>query len=479
MQVNRILSLNKSFRSSVSNRRSNGLFSSAPLVRHLSSPSLPPHLLNIPPTKVSTLKNKMRVATEEIHGETATIGVWIDAGSVYETEKTNGVAHFLEHMAFKGTKNRTKEALEVEIENMGGSLNAYTSREQTVYYAKVFKSDAAKAVDILADILTNSKFEERSLESERSTILREMEEVNKDTSEVIFDHLHAAAYQGTPLGRTILGPEENVKSITRDNLIQYIQTNYHSPRMVLAASGGIKHEEIVALTEKYFAGLPQKTDIIPREKATYTGSQLLVRDDTMEEAHVAVAVEGVSWSHPDYFTFMVFQTIVGSWDRTIGGGKNLSSKLCEIVATEKLAHSLTSFNTCYSDTGLFGAYVVAEAENLEDVIYEVFNEWVRVGRSVSETEVERAKTKLKASILMQLDGTTAVAEDIGRQLLTHGRRMSPAEIFLRIDAVSAKDVMRVARQYCEDVDPVIAGVGPLEMMPDYNTMRGWTYWNRL
>jgi len=281
------------------------------------------------------------------------------------------------------------------------------------------------------------------------------------------------------LGRTILGPEENVKSITRDNLIQYIQTNYHSPRMVLAASGGIKHEEIVALTEKYFAGLPQKTDIIPREKATYTGSQLLVRDDTMEEAHVAVAVEGVSWSHPDYFTFMVFQTIVGSWDRTIGGGKNLSSKLCEIVATEKLAHSLTSFNTCYSDTGLFGAYVVAEAENLEDVIYEVFNEWVRVGRSVSETEVERAKTKLKASILMQLDGTTAVAEDIGRQLLTHGRRMSPAEIFLRIDAVSAKDVMRVARQYCEDVDPVIAGVGPLEMMPDYNTMRGWTYWNRL
>jgi len=263
----------------------------------------------------------MRVATEESYGETATIGVWIDAGSVYEDEKTNGVAHFLEHMAFKGTKSRTKEALEVEIENMGGSLNAYTSREQTVYYAKVFKQDAAKAVDILADILTNSKFDEKSLESERSTILREMEEVNKDLSEVIFDHLHAAAFQGTPLGRTILGPEENVKSITRDNLVNYIQTNYHSPRMILVAAGGINHEEMVALSEKYFSGLPSRENHSDRPKAKYTGSQLLVRDDTMEEAHVALAVEGVGWSHPDYFTFMVFQTIVGSWDRTIGGKK--------------------------------------------------------------------------------------------------------------------------------------------------------------
>jgi len=449
------------------------------LSRNATSTSLPPHLLNIPPTKVSALKNKMRVATEEAYGETATIGVWIDAGSVYEDEKTNGVAHFLEHMAFKGTKNRTKEGLEVEIENMGGSLNAYTSREQTVYYAKVFKQDVPKAIDILSDILVNSKFDEKSLESERSTILREMEEVNKDTSEVIFDHLHAAAYQGTPLGRTILGPVENVKSITRDNLVQYIQTNYHTPRMVLAASGAIKHDEIVALAEKHFAGLPSSIDPVIRPPTAYTGSQILVRDDTMEDAHVAVAVRGVSWSHPDYFTFMVLQTIIGSWDRTIGGGRNLSSRLCEIVATEKLAHSLTSFNTCYSDTGLFGTYITAEPDKLDDLIYEVFHEYVRLGRNVTEGEVERAKTKLKASILMQMDGTTAVAEDIGRQLLTHGRRMSPAEIFLRINSITVNDVMRVARDYMEDVDPVVAGIGPLEMIPDYNTMRGWTYWSRL
>jgi len=441
--------------------------------------SVPSHLLNTPPTKVTTLKNQMRVATEQSYGETATVGVWIDAGSTYEDEKTNGVAHFLEHMAFKGTKNRTREQLEVEIENMGGSLNAYTSREQTVYYAKVFKQDVPKAIDILSDILVNSKFDKASLESERSTILREMEEVNKDTSEVIFDHLHAAAFQGTPLGRTILGPAENVRSITRDNLVQYIQTNYHTPRMVLAAAGAVNHEEIVALTEKHFSGLPSSADFGVRPASPFTGSQILVRDDTLEEAHVAVAVKGVSWSHPDYFTFMVLQAIIGSWDRAIGGGKNLSSRLCEIVASQKLAYSLTTFNTCYSDTGLFGTYVTTDPHNLDDLLYNIFHEYVRLGRNVTEGEVERAKTKLKANILMQLDGSTSVAEDIGRQLLTHGRRLTPAEIHLRISAITVSDVMRVARDYLEDVDPVVAGVGLLEGIPDYTTMRGWTYWSRL
>jgi processing peptidase subunit beta len=452
------------------------------MVRFASSSAakeLPPHLLNIPPTKVSTVSNKMRVATEESHGETATVGVWIDAGSVYEDEKTNGVAHFLEHMAFKGTKNRTREALEVEIENMGGQLNAYTSREQTVYYAKVFKNDVPKAVDILSDILTNSKLEENYIEIERGTILREMEEVNKDTSEVIFDHLHAAAFQGSSLGRTILGPEENVKSISRQHLVQYIQNNYHAPRMTLVAAGGIRHEEIVGLAEKHFSALPATTAYHPREPTPYTGSQILVRDDTIDEAHVAVAVKGVSWNHPDYYTFMLLQTIIGSWDRTVGGGKNLSSRLCETFAVDKLAHSLTSFNTCYSDTGLFGAYVVTHPDKIEPALFEVFYEWVRLGRNVTEGEVERAKTKLKASVLMHLDGTTAVAEDIGRQILLHNRRLSAAEIFLRINSITRADVIRVAREYLEDVDPVVAGVGPLENIPDYNTMRGWTYWGKL
>jgi len=438
----------------------------------------PPHLLNLPPTKVTTLPNKLRVASEEIHGETATIGVFVDAGSIYEDDSNNGVAHYLEHMAFKGTAKRTREALEIEVENMGGQLNAYTSREHTVFYAKVFKNDVPKAVDILADILQNSTYDKKHIEAERSTILREMEEVGKQMNEVVFDHLHAAAYQGTPLARTILGPEENIKKITRDDLINYVKTHYQAPRIVVAGAGAFKHEQLVELATKAFSGLPTSNSVPKTFPTSYTGSQILIRDDTVDTVHMTLAVEAVGWSHPDQYTFQIMQQLLGSWDRSIGGGKNLSSRLCEIFATEELAHSLSSFNTCYNDSSLFGVYITAGKERIDDAVYETFNELNRIGKFVTPSEVERAKNKLKASILMQMDGTTAVAEDIGRQLLTHGRRLSPAEIFARIDDISVKDVMRVASQYCEDVSPAVVAIGPLEHMPDYNQIRGWTYWNR-
>jgi len=382
-------------------------------------------------------------------------------------------------MTFKGTQNRTRQALEVEIENMGGTLNAYTSREQTVYYAKVLKKDVSKAVDILSDILLRSKLDPAHVEAERHTILREMEEVNKDTNEVIFDYLHAAAFQETPLARTILGPPQNIKSLQREDLVKYVQSHYTGPRMALVGAGAVRHEELVDLGHKAFGGLPSQLEQVARPKPQFTGAAITERDDTVGLAHVAVAVEGVSWANPDYFTFMVLQTLIGSWDRSIGGGKNLSSRLCEKVATENLVHSISTFNTCYDQTGLFGTYLVAPGgERLEDAIYEVFNEYNRIGKTVSQEEVERAKNRLKASVLMHLDGTTAVAEDIGRQVLTYGRRLTPAEVLTRIDAVTHTTVRRVVKEHFEDVDPAVAAVGTLEELPDYNQIRGWTYWNR-
>ncbi|CAG5120726.1 unnamed protein product, partial [Candidula unifasciata] len=194
-------------------------------------------VLNMPETRVTRLGNGLRVATEDSGIITSTVGLWIDAGSRYETPQNNGVAHFLEHMAFKGTKKRNQTDLELEIENMGGHLNAYTSREQTVYYAKCFQRDLPKAVEILADITQNSLLGEQEIERERGVILREMQEIETNLQEVVFDHLHAIAYQGTSLGQTILGPTENIKSITRSDLLEYIKTHYKGPRIVLAAAG--------------------------------------------------------------------------------------------------------------------------------------------------------------------------------------------------------------------------------------------------
>lgn len=181
--------------------------------------------------QVTTLPNGLRVATEtHPYAQTATVGVWIDAGSRYESKETNGTAHFLEHLAFKGTKKRSVKQLEVEVENMGGHLNAYTSREHTCYYAKVSKESVGQAVDILADILQNSRLDEQSIERERSVILREMQEVNGDPAELVFDHLHATAFQKSSLGRTILGPTENVKRIGKADIEGYIRAHYTAVR---------------------------------------------------------------------------------------------------------------------------------------------------------------------------------------------------------------------------------------------------------
>jgi len=362
---------------------------------------------------------------------------------------------------------------------MGATLNAYTSRENTVYIAKVFKNDVPKAVDILSDIVMNSVYSDAHINSERGTILREMEEVNKDHYEVVFDHLHAAAFQTVALGRTILGPEENIRRISRQDLLTFVKNHYQPHRMVVAAAGAVDHDALVKMVDSSFGSLQSTNSVAPPPPdfgRYFTGSTVTIEDATMDLVHVALAIEGVGWSHPDHFGFMVLQALAGNWDRSVGGGKNLSSRLCEIFAAENLGQSLQSFNTCYNKTGLFGAYFVSNPDHIEDASYEVAMEWGRLARGANDAEVERAKNKLKASLVMNLDGTTAVAEDIGRQVLTHGRRLTPAEVFMRIDAITAKDIRRIGREFIEDSSPALSAYGNLKNFPDYNYIRRWMSW---
>ncbi|TFK69506.1 hypothetical protein BDN72DRAFT_819893 [Pluteus cervinus] len=431
-----------------------------------------------PFTEVTTLSNGLTVATESHpHAQTATVGVWIDAGSRAETDKTNGTAHFLEHMAFKGTGRRTQHALELEVENLGAHLNAYTSREQTVYYAKSFRKDVPAAVDIISDILQNSKLEAGAVERERDVILREQQEVDKQLEEVVFDHLHSVAFQGQPLGRTILGPKANILSITRDDLASYIKTNYTADRMVLVGAGGVDHGELVKLAEQHFSTLPVSPNPIPlgrlsHPKTSFVGSEVRARDDDNPTANIAIAVEGVGWSSPDYFPMMVMQTIFGNWDRSLGSSPLLSSRLSHIISSNNLANSFMSFSTSYSDTGLWGVYLVSEnLMNLDELMHVTLREWTRMSTAPTDTEVERAKSQLKAGLLLSLDGTTAIAEDIGRQLVTSGQRLTPQQIELAVDAVSVDEIKRVAQKYLWDKDFALAATGSIEGLFDYNRIR--------
>lgn len=451
--------------------------------RQFSSNSALSSLMGYPKTSVSTLGNGLRVASEpgiEANSTTATVGVWIDTGSRYETPANNGVAHFLEHMSFKGTPSRTRVQLEQEVENMGGHLNAYTSREQTVFYAKVNKEHVPDAVELLADILQNSTMSEDAIERERDVIVREMAEIDSQMEEVIFDRLHQTAYRDTMLGRTILGPEENIRSITKKDIEEYVNTHYVAPRMVVAGSGAVSHDQLVELSDKHFGTVPAKGNAAPvMEPAKFTGSDIRVRYDDMPQAHISFAFETAGWCDPDNYPLMVIANMLGSWSSETTGGEHSSSPLVAAVASQGQVASISTFNTQYSDTGLFGVYgVLNDGPGANQLMYEITNAMTGMCYAVDDVLLNEAKNQLKMNVLSQLDGSTAVCEDVGRQLLTYGRRIHPTETLARIDAVDANAVKNCANRYFYDRDFAMAAIGPILEVPDYNWLRRKTYWLR-
>uniref|UniRef100_A0A4W3K0Z9 Ubiquinol-cytochrome c reductase core protein 1 n=1 Tax=Callorhinchus milii TaxID=7868 RepID=A0A4W3K0Z9_CALMI len=418
------------------------------LVLRISAVSYAQTTLNFPETRITTLENGLRVASEETDHPTCTVGVWIDAGSRYENQKNNGVSNFLEHMIFKGTKTRSQSALEQEVESLGAHLNAYTSRENTAFYMKSLSKDLPKVVEILGDVIQNSALADSEVERERQVILQEMQELEGSLEDVVFDYLHATAFQGTPLGHTIVGPTENVKHLGRKDLAEFKNTHYKAPRMVLAASGGINHDELVSLAKKEFSGLPFKyeADAVPLlTPCRFTGSQILVRDDDLPLAHIVMAVEGARWSDPDTIPLMIASTLIGNWDRTCGGGSNPTSNLARISFENQLCHSFQSFNMCYSDTGLWGIHMVCEGMTIEDMLH--FTQ--------AECFVDFAH---------------------------NGLHYPPSDLRLCAcspQAVDAKTLQEACNKYIYDRCPAIAAIGPIEQLPDYNRIRSAMYWLRL
>lgn len=385
-------------------------------------------------------------------------------------------------MLFKGTPTRTRVALEKEVENMGGHLNAYTSREQTVFYSNVNKENVPQAIELLSDILQNSELSERAIEMERSVIMREMQEVDAEMEEHIFDRLHQTAYRDTMLGKTILGPKENVASISRADLQDYISTHYIAPRMVVAGAGAVDHQQLVDLADKHFGAVARTG---PREAvktpAYFTGSDIRIRYDSNPQAHIAYAFPTAGWTDPDNIPLMLIGQMLGSWDANSSGGEHSSSSLVANVASMDLGClSLTAFNTQYSDTGLFGVYAVQDGTSGQNnLMHEITSHITTLCYNVDDVLLEEAKNHVKMTVLASLNsGSTHICEDIGRQMLTYGRRVHPSEILARIDAVDTAAVKACANRYFYDRDFALAAHGPILEMPDYNALRKKTYWLR-
>lgn len=412
--------------------------------------------------RVSQLPNGLTVATDRMEGvETASLGVWVNAGTRHEHPEVNGVSHLLEHMAFKGTRRRSARAIAEEMDAVGGQLNAYTSREHTAYYAKMLKEDVPLAVDVIADILQHSTLDPDELAREQEVVVQEIGQALDTPDDIIFDHFQATAYPGQALGRPVLGTAELVRGMGRDVLFGYMSENYSGRRMILSAAGNIEHDQMLALADKLFDSLPPDNPV-PGERARYAGGDFREARD-LEQVHVMLGFDGIGYQDPDYYAASVLSTL-------LGGG--MSSRLFQEVREKRgLVYSIYSYTSSYDDGGLFAIYAGTGEDEVTELIPVVCDEVMKVTQAVEADELQRARAQLKASILMSLESTSARCEQLARQLLVYGRPVPASEMVSRIEAVDAATVQRVARRVFASPTTFTA-VGPLEKVEGYDRIVG-------
>jgi predicted Zn-dependent peptidase len=409
----------------------------------------------------SVLANGMRVVTEaRMDVRTAAVGIWVDAGARYEAAAENGIAHMLEHMAFKGTARRSALDIAVEIEAVGGHLNAYTSREHTAYFARVMAEDVPLAVDILADILQNSTFAEDELARERTVVLQEIGQSEDTPDDIIFDRLQENAFPDQALGRPILGTVELVSAMTRKQLFDFMANHYGAARMVLSAVGAVDHDLIVSLAEEAFAELGADGGSAQGavEAARYRGGEAR-EDRDLEQVHFALGLPGLRFGHDDFYALQVASTL-------LGGG--MSSRLFQELREKRgLCYSIFSFNSSFADSGAFGVYAGTGETEAAELVPVVCEALCNIEGTVTADEVARARAQLKAGTLMALEGSSARAEQLARQLLIYGRPIPLAEIVENIDAVDEKAVERAILGISAGKKPTIAAIGPLSRLASY------------
>lgn len=402
--------------------------------------------------RVTTLSNGLRVVSANMpHLESAAIGIWVNIGARDEAPQMHGISHLLEHMAFKGTKRRNAMQIAEEIEAVGGHLNAYTSRENTAYFVRVLKNDVPLAVDLLADILQESLFDPAELEREQDVVVQEIGQALDTPDDLVFDHLQEIAYPDQAIGRTILGTPDSVTGMTPEILRGHMSRNYRAQDMVLSAAGAVDHDALVELAREKFGGLGQSLhrDLL---HAQYRGGDYR-EDKDLEQVHLVMALEGVTYDDPDFFTSQVFSTI-------LGGG--MSSRLFQEVREKRgLCYSIYAFSSSFVDTGIIGVYAGTGPERVGELVPVITQELQALSGNLTSDEVARARTQLKAGLLMGLESPSARCEQMARHLLVHKRIVPNDELVEKIDSVDTTAVQRYTDRLLNKPKLAISALGPI------------------
>jgi predicted Zn-dependent peptidase len=386
--------------------------------------------------ELTTLKSGVNVLTDAMpHLETASLGVWVAAGSRDERRDEHGISHFLEHMAFKGTRRRTARQIAEEIEAVGGDLNAATGAESTAYYARVLKQDVPLALDVLSDILSEPAFDQSELVREQGVIVQEIGAVADTPDDLIFEYLNEIAFPDQPLGRSILGTAKTVRSFDDGKLRDYLGRNYRGPDIVVAAAGAVDHAAVLAEVEKRFGSFNGPASPMP-EPAKFGGGARVEKRE-LEQVHIALALPGLAVTDPALFSLQVFASI-------LGGG--MSSRLFQEAREKRgLCYSIYSFHMPYTDVGMFGLYAGTDAADTSELMRVVVDEIASTAETLSEPEVARVKAQMKVGLLMALESSSARVEQVARQMLTRGRPIPVEELVEKVDAVTVESARASGR----------------------------------
>lgn len=401
----------------------------------------------------TTLSNGVVIFTDTMpHVESVAIHIGINAGSRHENEINNGIAHFLEHMAFKGTKRRNARQIAEEFDAIGGGFNASTDREQTLYYARVLKEDVAVALDILADILLNSVFDKDEFDRERGVILQEIAQNNDTPEELIFDMFMETAFPNQSLGRNILGTEKNIASFSPDTLREFLYKHYLAHHIVVVASGNITHETFVTQVQEHFSEVKAGTS--PELSLGQYTKGIVVQKKPLEQVQLVVGFPNHSYLDARHYISQVMAMV-------LGGG--MSSRLFQEIREKRgLVYSVQAFTSSYVDTGILGIYAGTSKENVAELLKVLGDEMRRMAEHVSEEEVMRAKAQLRAGILMGRESAMARSEDIARCYLSHGKYIPHSEMLTLIDQVTPQAVCERLQSVLEQSHALtLTALGPI------------------
>ena len=411
---------------------------------------------------VTRLDSGLTIVTERMERvETVSLGAYVAAGTCNETAQENGVSHFLEHMAFKGTGTRTAAGIAEEIENVGGHINAYTAREHTAYYVKLLKENLDLGADIIGDILTHSSLAPEELERERGVILQEIGQANDTPDDIVFDHFQETAFPDQPMGRPTLGTEAGIQTMSRATLVNYMNTHYRAGNTIIAAAGNLEHARVVDLVQQHFRDLP--TGIVPPQPPVrYVGGEF-TQERELDQAHIVLGFPSMPYGDPDYYPALLLSTL-------LGGG--MSSRLFQEIREKRgLVYSVYSFNAPFRQGGLFGIYAGTGETQVADLIPVTLDELTKVRHTVTMAELARARAQLKSSLLMSLESTGSRCEQLARQLQIFDRLIPTAETVRRVDAVTIEDVQRVATRIFSG-RPTLTSLGPVRHLPSLDSITG-------